>query len=171
VWQEPVKNAKGLPTGELVHGLYTSNSGKPGAGKRDQYFNELMNMVNARPDLLHSDNLIDELRNLEQKQNGRIEAMRGQHDDSVMSYCFCLYVRKLMIQNGDIFIEGEISAFSLSPNTIMDFISVTIGEGGSNVEDESWIEQDINDEGFIFQTNKKKKETDNFRMEDYLIGM
>ena len=169
LYQEEVKNAKGESTGDFNYGLYTSNAGKMGAGKRDQMFNELMNQVNSRPDLFHSDSLIDELRNLEQKANGRIEAMRGQHDDNVMAYNFCLYVRKLMIKNGELIIEGEIAAFALTPETIMDFIDVTIGSGGKVIEQESWIEQDINDSGFIFQSDKKKIESDRFSLDNYII--
>jgi len=168
---EEVKNAKGEPTGDFTHGLYTSNAGKMGNGKRDQMFNELMNQVNSRPDLFHSDNLIDELRNLEQKQNGRIEAMRGQHDDNVMAYNFCLYVRKLMIKSGELQVDGEIQAFQLTPETMMDFISVSLGSGGQMVEDTSWIEQDVNDSGFIFQSDKKKPDMREYDMSNYLIGM
>jgi len=169
LFKEEVKNAKGIPTGDYTIGLYTSNAGKTGNGKRDQYFNELMNMVNSRPDLLHSDLLIDELRNLEQKTSGRIEAMRGQHDDNVLSYCFTLYVRRLLIKNGELQIDGEVQAFALTPDTMMDFIEVTIGTGISIVED--WLEQDVNDSGFIFQSQKKKKTEEEFRLEDYLIGI
>lgn len=171
VWQEEVKNNKGIPTGEYTYGLYTSNSGKMGAGKRDQMFSELMNQVNARPDLFHSDELIDELRNLEQKANGRIEASRGQHDDVTMSYNFCLYVRKLMIKSGELQIDGEIQAFALTPETIMDFIGVSIGEGQFNtIEDYDEFEE--NERGFIFQSEKKKKnELNDFDISNYLIGV
>ena len=168
VWQEEVKNAKGDPTGDYVYGLYTSNAGKMGNGKRDQMFNELMNQVNGHPELFHSDSLIDELRNLEQKPNGRIEAMRGQHDDNVMAFNFCLYVRRLMIKSGELQIDGELQAFALTPESLMDFIDVTVGSS-QNVVDESWIEQDINDSGFIFQSDKKK--TEELDISDYFIGL
>ncbi len=173
VWQEEVKTPKGEHTGDYVYGLYTSNAGKMGNGKRDQMFNELMNQVNAHPELFHSDSLIDELRNLEQKANGRIEAMRGQHDDNVMAFNFCLYVRKLMIKSGELQIEGELQSFQLTPATMMDFIDVSIGNGSAkDVVDETWIEQDINDAGFIFKSDKKKdKDKDTFKISDYLIGM
>ena len=168
VWEEEVKNAKGVPTGEFVHGLYTSNAGKMGAGKRDQMFSELMNQVNAHPELFHSDELIDELRNLEQKTNGRIEAMRGQHDDVTMAFNFCLYVRKLMIKSGDLNIPGEIQAFALTPSSIMDFITVTIG-GTRNAElEDDW--DHINEDGYVFKTDKKPDES-KFSVGDYLIGL
>lgn len=171
IWQEEIKTAKGMPTGEFVYGLYTSNAGKMGAGKRDQMFSELMNQVNSRPELFHSDELIDELRNLEQKVNGRIEAMRGQHDDVTMAFNFCLYVRKLMIKSGDLSIEGEIQAFALTPSRMMDFIDLSIGTGSNTQDDNTWLEQDANDSGFIFQSDKKKKSTDELDIGDYLIGM
>jgi len=171
VWQEEVKNAKGLPTGEFVYGLYTSNAGKMGAGKRDQMFSELMNQVNAHPELFHSDELIDELRNLEQKVNGRIEAMRGQHDDVTMAFNFCLYVRKLMIKSGDLSIEGEIQAFALTPSRMMEFIDVSIGSGAGSIIDDTWAEQDAQDSGFVFISEKKKKKTEELDIGDYLIGL
>ena len=171
VWQEEVKNGKGLPTGEYTYGLYTSNTGKMGNGKRDQMFSELMNQVNARPDLFHSDELIDELRNLEQKTNGRIEASRGQHDDVTMAFNFCLYVRKHMIKSGELQIAGEIQAFALTPETMMDFIGVSIGEGKSNIVDEFDEFDELNKNGFIFQSEKKKNKIDEFDISNYLIGI
>lgn len=168
---EEVKNAKGEPTGDYTHGLYTSNAGKMGAGKRDVMFNELMNQVNARPDFFHSDLLIDELRNLEQKANGRIEAMRGQHDDIVMAYNFCLYVRRLMIKSGELHVDGELQAFQLTPETMMDFISVSLGGSSKIIEDTTWIEQDVNDSGFIFQSDRKKADLNEYDISNYLIGM
>ena len=166
LFKEEVKNTKGLPTGDYTIGLYTSNAGKTGNGKRDQYFNELMNMVNDRPDLIHSDLLIDELRNLEQKATTRIEAMRGQHDDNVLSYCFTLYVRRLLIKSGTIIIPGEIAAFALSPENIMDFIDVSISSSNYNISQEDDYEEDSH--GFLFKSDKKKKEE--FSVDDYLIG-
>ena len=123
VWHEELAN------GELIPGLYTSNAGKMGNGKRDQMFSELMNHVNAYPNLIHSIELISELRSLVQHPSGRIEAGkvaggRTGHDDCVMAYNFCLYARKLMIKSGELTVDGEYSAFALSPETIMSFIDV-----------------------------------------------
>ena len=94
-------------TGEIIPGLYTSNSGKMGQGKRDQMFNLLMTLVNEKPYQIPGRLLIDELRNLEQKSNGRIEASKNQHDDIVMAWNFCLYARKVLIELGELFIKGE----------------------------------------------------------------
>lgn len=92
---------------EWVPGLYTSNSGKMGQGKRDKMFNMLMTYVNENPYSIHGRRLIDELRNLEQKQNGRIEAGKSHHDDVVMAWNFCLYARRYLIETGQLFIQGE----------------------------------------------------------------
>lgn len=97
-----------LANGDEVPGIWTSNNGKMGNGKRDQMFNELMNIVNERPHNLDDRDLIDELKNLEQKSNGRIEACKNMHDDLVMAYNFCLYVRRLWINSGVIKVSGEV---------------------------------------------------------------
>lgn len=92
---------------EWVPGLYTSNSGKMGEGKRDKMFNMLMTYVNEKPYTIHGRRLLDELRNLEQKSSGRIEAGKNQHDDVVMAWNFCLFARRYQIDNGQLFIKGE----------------------------------------------------------------
>jgi len=165
IWREELKDSKGLYTGEFTYGLYTSNAGKLGAGKRDQMFNELMNQVNSRPDLFHSDLIIDELRNLEQKINGRIEAMRGQHDDIVMAFNFCLYVRKLLIKSGDLIIEGEISAFQLKPEDVHNLISISLGSGGSKLMNYEYSEYED------MENIKDIKEFDEFDVSNYIIGL
>ncbi len=93
--------------GERVPGLYTSNSGKMGQGKRDKMFNMLMTIVNEKPYFVNGPLLIDELRNLEQKVSGRIEASKNQHDDIVMAWNFCLFARKYLIDRGEYFVQGE----------------------------------------------------------------
>ena len=93
--------------GERIPGLYTSNSGKMGQGKRDKMFNMLMTTVNEKPYFINGPLLIDELRNLEQKVTGRIEASKNQHDDIVMAWNFCLYARKYLIDRGEYFVQGE----------------------------------------------------------------
>lgn len=95
-----------LVGGEKVLGIFTSNSGKMGQGKRDQMFQLLVNHVNERPNTIHGKLIIDECRNLEQKTNGRIEASKNQHDDVVMAWNFCLYTRKVLIESGQLFIPG-----------------------------------------------------------------
>ena len=168
VWQEELAN------GELIPGLYTSNSSfKLGNGKRDQMFGELMNQVNAYPDLIHSNDIISEIRSLVQLPSGRIEAGKAAggkkgHDDVVMAYNFCLYVRKLMIKSGELSIEGEYAAFALSPETIMNFIDVnattnsayhTIRQADMEVLIEDGLEE-------RFQAKKKTEDLD---IMDYMV--
>jgi hypothetical protein len=111
---------------DAIYGFYTSNAGKMGAGRRDQMFSELLNHINSFPELIHSNELISELRDLEEKATGRIEACRGSHDDVVMAYNFCLYVRQLMIKDGDIVLENDTVVFALDQDMINDYIDVSL---------------------------------------------
>ncbi len=169
-----------MANGEIVPGLYTSNSSnKMGNGKRDQMFSELMNHVNEYPDLIHSHDLISELRSLVQLPSGRIEAGKGVgkkkgHDDLVMAFNFCLYVRKLMIKSGELTIEGEYSAFALSPETIMNFIDVNSVSNYAN-HSAFMLQQQIDQEILIedgfgedFGYKSKHEELD---ILDYIIGL
>ena len=109
--------------GEKVPGLYTSNSGRMGQGKRDKMFNALMTYVNEKPFTLSGPLLMDELRNLEQKTNGRIEASKNQHDDIIMAWNFCLFARRYHIENGTLFVKGETKGQALSAADIINTIS------------------------------------------------
>ena len=168
VWQEE------LSSGELVPGLYTSNSSfKMGNGKRDQMFGELMNQVNAYPDLIHSNDIISEIRSLVQLPSGRIEAGKAAggkkgHDDVVMAYNFCLYVRKLMIKSGELSIEGEYAAFALSPETIMNFMDVNAAPILTSHQMMIAADQDILIEDG-FQQRPKVKKSEELDFSDYMI--
>lgn len=168
VWQEE------LSSGELVPGLYTSNSSfKMGNGKRDQMFGELMNQVNAYPDLIHSNDIISEIRSLVQLPSGRIEAGKAAggkkgHDDVVMAYNFCLYVRKLMIKSGELSIEGEYAAFALSPETIMNFMDVNAAPILTSHQMMIAADQDILiEDGFVQRPRVKKAEE--LDISDYMV--
>jgi hypothetical protein len=171
VWHEEMAN------GELVPGLYTSNSSnKMGNGKRDTMFSELMNHVNAYPNMIHSIDMISELRNLVQHPSGRIEAGKiagGKmgHDDVVMAYNFCLYARKLMIKSGELSIEGEYAAFALSPETIMNFIDVN--SVPVHLQNQRYIETAndydiIIEDGFGHRLGNKNK-SEELDISDYMI--
>ena len=168
VWHEE------LSSGELVPGLYTSNSSfKMGNGKRDQMFGELMNQVNAYPDLIHSNDIISEIRSLVQLPSGRIEAGKAAggkkgHDDVVMAYNFCLYVRKLMIKSGELSIEGEYAAFALSPETIMNFMDVNAAPILTSHQMMIAADQDILIEDG-FQQRPKVKKSEELDFSDYMI--
>lgn len=169
VWQDQYKS------GEFVHGFWTGNSGKMGTGRRDQMFSELMNHVNANPNLIHSKELIDDIRNLVQLPSGRIEAAKNQHDDVVMAFNFCLFVRKQMIQSGEIIVDGEAVAFALTPETMNSFIDISLSSGYGALSMGNYVDmtirEDYEDEGFIFESEKDYKKSDTFRLEDYIIGI
>lgn len=129
--------------GEKVPGLYTSNSGKMGQGKRDKMFNMLMTYVNEKAFTISGPLLMDELRNLEQKVNGRIEASRNQHDDIVMAWNFCLFARKYHIDRGQLFVQGESKGQMLTTNEIMSVVGAGHHyELGSTQEQVGFIEVD-----------------------------
>lgn len=109
--------------GEKIPGLYTSNSGKMGQGKRDKMFSLLIKYVNTSAGFISGPLLIDELRNLEQKSNGRIEASRNQHDDIVMAWNFCLYARHQHVISGHLYIKGESRGQAISGSELLDVIS------------------------------------------------
>jgi len=123
VWMDQYKS------GEFVYGFWTGNAGKMGSGRRDMMFSELMNHVNGYPELIHSNELISELRDLVQLQSGRIEAAKGRHDDTVMAYNFCLFVRRQMIKNGELEIDGETQAFGVTPENLLDYIDLSLTTG------------------------------------------
>jgi len=160
VWQDSMAN------GDLVYGFWTGNAGKLGNGRRDQMFSELMNHVNQNPTFIHSNELISELRNLVQKTNGRIEASKSNHDDVVMAFNFCLYVRKLMITSGEIIVDGEITAFQLTAESMNSFIGAVFGEG-------NYFESRQQDEEIIFEKYDKQGNRINVQRElsldDYII--
>ena len=109
--------------GDKVPGLYTSNSGKMGQGKRDKMFNALMTYVNEKPHTIDGPLLMDELRNLEQKTSGRIEASKNQHDDVVMAWNFCLFARRYHIENGTLFVRGETKTQAINSSDIANVLS------------------------------------------------
>jgi len=180
VWMDQYKD------GEYVHGFWTGNAGKMGNGRRDQMFSELMNHVNEYPELIHSHELISDLRDLVQLSSGRIEAARGAHDDVVMSYAFCLYVRRQMIKSGEIVLEGEISAFQLTKDSMKKFIDVSLMSGMNTIQ--ATILKDTNNDVYeedleyinnsrTYQSDlvtddrikNRIKKLDNFNLDDYLI--
>ena len=130
--------------GEKVPGLYTSNSGKMGQGKRDKMFNMLMTYVNEKAFTISGPLLMDELRNLEQKVNGRIEASRNQHDDVVMAWNFCLFARRYHIDKGQLFVKGESKGQALTTNEIMSVVGAghSYNYGTSEQEQTGFVEVD-----------------------------
>lgn len=138
--------------GEKVPGLYTSNSGKMGQGKRDKMFNALMTYVNEKAYTLSGPMLMDELRNLEQKSSGRIEASKNQHDDIVMAWNFCLFARRYHIENGTLFVKGETKNKAINTEDIINVIST--GYGYNNIISAKITDNEINE---IINTPEKDK--------------
>jgi len=166
VWQDQYKN------GEYTYGFYTSNSGKMGAGRRDQMFSELMNHVNAYPELIHSNELISDLRDLVQLSSGRIEAAKGAHDDTVMAFNFCLYVRRELIKRGEIIIAGEVSAFRLTPTDMSNFIDISLNPNIEQIikyDNEIIIQEEIDEISRKKRKKEKMNKLEEFNIDDYLI--
>ena len=163
--------------GESVYGFWTGNSGKMGAGRRDQMFSELMNFVNDHPHFFHSKEIIDDLRHLEQKTTGRIEAAKGQHDDVVMALNFCLYVRKTKIQSGELYVDGEAMPFMLTTDVMSQMIDVAFSNSNpgilnnsSSFEDDRDMDMLYNDYSNFGKTNTQKQ-INELSIDDYIIGL
>ena len=86
-------------------------------------FDLLLSMISENPKLVKGPLIQEELRNLEQKSNGRIEAGKGSHDDIIMAYNFTLYVRDLLIKSGDVVVDNTKS--KKSAQVISNFIETT----------------------------------------------
>jgi len=126
LYQEEVKDNERRP------GILTN------AKSRDMMFNLLLSAINEMPERAKTALLQEELRNLEQKNNGRFEAVQGAHDDSIMAYNFCLYVRHDYINKGLIETDGRISMYD--PKKANYFLDVTMS---------------TSDPGIIKNTNEK----------------
>ena len=115
---------------ELVPGLHTSPSTRP------ILINNLIQTVNETPESIRGPELINELRTLEQKANGRIEAARGFHDDLVMATAFAITVRKRMIKEGLL----ETDDAPVSPVKLDSILERTIAQ---HVQEDDQIETQI----------------------------
>jgi hypothetical protein len=74
-------------SGERIPGFQTN------VRSRELMFSQLLSFINEYPTRINSALLQEELRNLEQKNNGRIEAGgTDNHDDVVLAYTFTLFV-------------------------------------------------------------------------------
>jgi len=142
---------------EYVYGFYTSNAGKMGQGKRDQMMNNLMTQINEFPDRVHDNDTIEELRNLVQKPNGRIEADKGSHDDLVLSYCFTLYVKNIWIKTGEIIIEGNnYSAYAIKTDTISNYLDVCLSDSNEIIRAQQEIDNQ-HSSGYVYISDKEDK--------------
>jgi hypothetical protein len=146
---------------EYIPGINTSNA------NRDQYFILLMKEVNTSPQNFHSKNLIEELRTLEQKSNGRIEASRNSHDDNVMAYCFALFGAELMRKNDQINTSGE--GHIVRETQILNMHGAVLDSmttlRGVQSSDNMYSGVEMYDDDIDF-ARKRKKEQDN--LEDFI---
>lgn len=68
------------------YGVYTSPK------KRSAMFEILFKHVHECKQILNTENLVDDICKLVKTASGRIEAARGEHDDSLMSYLLAMYI-------------------------------------------------------------------------------
>jgi len=109
----------GTVRNERVPGIATNKQ------TREQMFNLLLSKVNENPKGIPGPLLQEELRNLEQKSNGRFEASTGTHDDIIMAWNFTLFVRHELIQSGVISAPDAPSALNISSDQIKEYMNVT----------------------------------------------
>jgi len=112
-----------LNNGDKIPGIVTN------AKSRDMMFNLLLSNINEMPERAGTALLQEELRNLEQKNNGRFEASGSAHDDVIMGYNFCLYVRNELINDGIIETDGRVSKYD--PEKANYFINITMTSSDS----------------------------------------
>ncbi len=153
---------------EMVPGFWTSNGGSIGNGKRDEIFNEIMFMVNTTPEYIHGNLLIDDLRNLENKASGRIEASRGQHDDVVLAYGFCLWVRKTFIKKNKLIIENNQLSYGLKPADLKEYLSIALVTNHEIITDVYSSGEIIYEYSEDYIKNNKNK-TESFSLDNYII--
>lgn len=94
--------------GERAPGIATKKD------TREKMYDLLLSLINENPKRVKGVLLQEELRNLEQKSSGRIEASKGAHDDVVMSYNFTLFVRDELIKKGFIASNNVVSKYDPS---------------------------------------------------------
>ena len=109
----------GTVRSEKVPGLNTNKQ------SREMMFNQLLSLINEVPERASGPLLQEELRNLEQRANGRYEAIKGSHDDVVMAYNFCLYVRHELIQQGVITTKDTPTALRMDASQIKSYMDIT----------------------------------------------
>lgn len=122
-------------TSYVYHEILKNQERRPGlltnAKSRDLMFNLLLSNINELPERAKSALLQEELRNLEQKNSGRFEAVQGAHDDVIMAYNFCLLVRQEMINEGVIETDGRTSKFDLKKANY--FLDVTMSSSDPGI--------------------------------------
>ncbi len=106
---------------ELVHGVQVT------AANRPLIVNTLVQKVNENPNIIKGEMLANELRGLEQKSNGRIEAARGLHDDVFFAAAHAVNIRKELIKQGRL--EGKNENYGIKINLDNILNNVLVHEG------------------------------------------
>jgi hypothetical protein len=75
---------------KMIYGVTTASNGQHN-GSRDKMFAILRDIVDTTPEAIVSPELYSELRTLQVKKNGRVEALSSAHDDLIMSYLISRY--------------------------------------------------------------------------------
>jgi hypothetical protein len=104
-------------------------------------FDLLLSLLNENPEIASGILLQEELRNLEQKSSGRIEAGKGAHDDVVMAYNFTLFVRDLLIKSGVISLKNSIKKFK--PDVIKSDINIAFNSLSGFEMDEDKLKKNL----------------------------
>ena len=119
---------------EEQFGIYT------GAKQRNDMQLLFLNIANRSPEMFHSKNLIGDINTLEQLHSGRIEAKKPAHDDNWMAYNLSLYGRKLLIENGMLIVEGEITKNAINPTQKMNYLDLTMHSIPDRIEQEEIVD-------------------------------
>ena len=135
--------------GERAPGIATKKD------TREKMFDLLLSLVNENPKRIKGPLLQEELRNLEQKSSGRIEAGNGAHDDTVMAYNFTLYVRDLLLKSGEIAFDQK--SFKYDPKKISYDINIAFSslQSFEKKEKTEFKVEHIVDENY--EKNEKKR--------------
>lgn len=83
--KDPKRMSEEQRLNNKIYGIQTDS------GSRPKMIQMLIKYVLENPEKIKSKELINELIYLQEKKNGRVEAMSGQHDDLVMALSFILY--------------------------------------------------------------------------------
>ena len=130
-------------------------------------FEILLSLINENPKVAKGSIIQEELRNLEQKSNGRFEAGKGAHDDVILSFCFTLFARHEMIAKGTIKSPDDKNKF-ISHKAINTFIDATF----STLKDSARIIQSADKKQLIDETDESyyKKEEKRLKKEFKTLG-
>jgi len=142
--------------GEKAPGIATKKD------TREKMFDLLLSIVNENPGVVQGPLIQEELRNLEQKSSGRIEAGNGTHDDIIMAYNFTLFVREELIKNG--IIASKHSPKRFDKNTIINDVDVALSSINNY---QSFLDTKSKNDDFIFTTDfeneKAKKDIEKYK--------